>query len=392
MNPSSSGWIDKYIFSLQKDAAVFSNFHPDEYYAAIRNTGFIYGHSVVTVYDKIDSEYTLTQDELAKVNLLHSLMGIYFYCHPQSDFEKCTETIFRFYNKLLPRKKGFLNRIKFKIKRNIHLEKIISKRVSKINITENQPFEKIMTDALLFMDIVVFHNFLKGKTDLHAFVESLEYQIIYNCFLALNSKKNKTKDDLQLIELFKQSELYFDNRSVNYNLLQESYAKKYLLDLTALGVWNDLHLEKDEKHFLENLADQLHLGQNTVEEASESLQNFVKQHAVYLRLFQHKNPVKELYKESTQVVKLLILRNKKRLSKELEKNKELMLLLGKSTYATLSYEEKLSVKNQFMEIAKTVPSLAIFILPGGSLLLPLLVKFIPEILPNTFRDNQIPKK
>src|SRR5690606_2354766 len=136
---------------------------------AIRNTGFIYGHSVVTVYDKIDSEYTLTQDELAKVNLLHSLMGIYFYCHPQSDFEKCTETIFRFYNKLLPRKKGILNRIQFKIKRNIHLEKIISKRVSKINITENQPFEKIMTDALLFMDIVVFHNFLKGKTDLHAF-------------------------------------------------------------------------------------------------------------------------------------------------------------------------------------------------------------------------------
>jgi len=80
------------------------------------------------------------------------------------------------------------------------------------------------------------------------------------------------------------------------------------------------------------------------------------------------------------------------LSKELGNNKELMVLLGKSTFSSLSKDEKTIVKNQLLEIIKSIPSLAIFLLPGGSLLLPILVKLIPEILPNTFRDNQIPKK
>ena len=35
------------------------------------------------------------------------------------------------------------------------------------------------------------------------------------------------------------------------------------------------------------------------------------------------------------------------------------------------------------------PSLAIFILPGGALLLPLVVKFIPKLLPSAFDDNRI---
>ena len=38
---------------------------------------------------------------------------------------------------------------------------------------------------------------------------------------------------------------------------------------------------------------------------------------------------------------------------------------------------------------KVIPSLAIFILPGGALLLPLVVKFIPKLLPSAFDDNRI---
>lgn len=392
MNPSNSHWIDKYIFLLQKDKVVFAEIKPDDFYTTLRKTGFIYGHSVTPVFETITTEYALTQEELTKINLLHGLFYFYFLKFPSSSFESATDAILQFYQQLMQPKQNKISRLRRQPKNTVRLEKILAKRVVQIRINEHQLFEKIMSDALLFMDILTFKKYLENTKDLHAYAEVLEFQIIYHCFLALRTKKQKTKDDIQLLELFRQSESYFDNRIVRYDLLTDTLEKKYILDSTALGVWNDLQLEPAEKEFLEILTLQLQLDPAAATETSEELQQFVKKHAPQLRLFQYKNPVKELYKESTQVVKLLIFRNKKRLSKELANNKELMVLLGKSTYSSLNENEKTMVKSQLMEIIKSIPSLAIFLLPGGSLLLPLLVKFIPEILPNTFRDNQIPKK
>jgi len=65
------------------------------------------------------------------------------------------------------------------------------------------------------------------------------------------------------------------------------------------------------------------------------------------------------------------------------------MLLGQSTYRDLTQEEKIVVKNQLLDICKTIPSLAIFILPGGSILMPLLIKFIPQLLPAAFNENKM---
>ena len=46
-------------------------------------------------------------------------------------------------------------------------------------------------------------------------------------------------------------------------------------------------------------------------------------------------------------------------------------------------------KEQFKDIVKSMPSLAIFLLPGGALLLPLVLKVIPDLVPSAFRDNKI---
>ena len=77
-----------------------------------------------------------------------------------------------------------------------------------------------------------------------------------------------------------------------------------------------------------------------------------------------------------------------RLTKEISESKDLMILLGQSAIRDLSKEEKQQVKGQLLDICKTIPSLAIFILPGGALLLPLLVKFIPKLLPSAFNENK----
>lgn len=82
-----------------------------------------------------------------------------------------------------------------------------------------------------------------------------------------------------------------------------------------------------------------------------------------------------------------IRKNKKRLAKELQESKELVALLGKSTHNKLTDEEKGKVKEQLLDICKSIPSLAVFMLPGGALLLPLLIKLIPDILPSSFRED-----
>jgi hypothetical protein len=61
-----------------------------------------------------------------------------------------------------------------------------------------------------------------------------------------------------------------------------------------------------------------------------------------------------------------------------------MILLAISTRRDL--DEKRKEKKTVIDICKTVPSLTIFYF-GGSLLLPILIKFIPKLLPSAFNEN-----
>lgn len=84
---------------------------------------------------------------------------------------------------------------------------------------------------------------------------------------------------------------------------------------------------------------------------------------------------------------IAINRNKKRLLQEIQESKDLMQLLTKSLTEPLSKEERKKVKQQLLDVCKAIPALAVFLLPGGSILLPVLIKFVPSILPSSFRQD-----
>jgi hypothetical protein len=84
-------------------------------------------------------------------------------------------------------------------------------------------------------------------------------------------------------------------------------------------------------------------------------------------------------------------RNKDKLALELKQSKELVYLIRKSATTELTKEEKEVVKAQFKDIVRSMPSLAIFLLPGGAVLLPLVLKIIPDLVPSAFRDNEVKK-
>lgn len=86
-------------------------------------------------------------------------------------------------------------------------------------------------------------------------------------------------------------------------------------------------------------------------------------------------------------IKVAINKNKKRLAKELQESKELIFLVRKSLTTSLTDEEKAKVKEQTLDICKAIPAFTVFMLPGGALLLPLLIKLIPDILPSAFKED-----
>jgi hypothetical protein len=91
--------------------------------------------------------------------------------------------------------------------------------------------------------------------------------------------------------------------------------------------------------------------------------------------------------KTKEEIKELLQRNKLRLHQELVQSKEAVFLIRKSTHSKLTDEERVKIKILLLDICKSIPALAVFLLPGGALLLPLLIKLIPDILPSAFQDN-----
>ncbi len=86
-------------------------------------------------------------------------------------------------------------------------------------------------------------------------------------------------------------------------------------------------------------------------------------------------------------IKALLQKNKRLLKKELEQSKEAITIIKKATHTSLNDEEREKIKIQLLDICKAIPAFAVFMLPGGALLLPLLIKLIPDILPSAFRED-----
>ncbi|PKP14637.1 MAG: hypothetical protein CVU07_13850, partial [Bacteroidetes bacterium HGW-Bacteroidetes-23] len=143
----------------------------------------------------------------------------------------------------------------------------------------------------------------------------------------------------------------------------------------------------NEVAFLYDLGSILKLERFYIVESLMVIDEFIKKYRDDIPYFNYSNPIKHFYDQTTQSVVMLITRNRKRLYKELTESKDLVKLLAASTTRELDANEKKRMKKQLLDVCKTIPSLTIFLLPGGSLLLPILIKFIPQMLPSAFNEN-----
>lgn len=394
INPSINGWIDKFFIENKEN---FIDFNRDykAYYEQLRTSGFIYGH-IVSI--PLKNEFSLTeysQDEITKIALLNALYNVYCITEEDTSEANFIVAVKDFYKIIQHENYKFLKNLLPEGNIAGKVEAIINNRIQTNANFISKNFTHIITNALLFIDVLAFHYYLIHKTISSKYIKDLEMCCIQIVTLAFQVKENKSKYDELLIKVFENS-LRFNKISILENteiddLKFENFSylieKMYLLDLTEMALWSDKKLEEKEVVFLNNISKKLDLPQDNLTESCANIDLFIEKYKDEIPYFNYSNPVKHFYNQTNKTVAKLITRNKNRLIKEISESKELMLLLAQSTTRDLDANEKKKVKKQLLDICKTIPSLTIFLLPGGSILLPILIKYIPQLLPSAFNEN-----
>ena len=398
MNPSAQGWIPKFLTIVDNQQHIASSCSSLVFYKKLKATGFLYGNSSEAIINKPLSNLSLTRSEFTKINLFQSLLFIFFKKNPNKNINTAIDHIILFYKKTNHHKASFLDKFSTAKKPTDNLEQILANRISGSSSFFNKKDNSIFTNTLLFVDVLSFIKFLTTTNDCNIFMENLERDLISLSFFALKSKLNKDNSDEQIIKQIETSSVYLniqikETTALGLKTLQltdySNIEKEYLFDVSFLAVWNDKKLDQSEHNFLLQLANKLQVSTSLIKQNLEYITVFSEKYSKKIKLFEYQNPLNQIYKESSTTVKLLIERNKKRLLLELSESGELVKLLVQSTKKELTKDEKNKVKDQLLDICKTIPSLTIFLIPGGTLLLPILIKFIPSLLPSAFNENKL---
>ena len=391
INPSINGWIEKFIQQHAPDIVTYDT--DESFFRACQKSGLIYGY-VVNYHLKTDIEDTKWDaEEKMKVGFLATLLALFQFQKLDSKTAFLNELL-TFYDQISKGKFSFLNMVMPQSNSYQKLESIINERLQTNDNIVTKNFTHIVTNSMLYIDVLAFEYYLNHNSINLDFFKNLERKCLALIIFSLNVKKHKSEYDVMLLKMFENSLRYSKVSKINNHEIidivfegnRTELESLYLYEIAHMTLLSDGVVNENEQVFLTEFALKLGLNKN-FQNSGYELVKFIDKYKNNLPFYNLNHPVKQFYTNTQDNIAKLISRNKTRLLKELSESKELVKLLGKSTQNELSFEEKKKVKKQLLDICKSIPSLTIFLLPGGGLLLPILIKFIPQLLPSAFNEN-----
>ena len=154
-------------------------------------------------------------------------------------------------------------------------------------------------------------------------------------------------------------------------------------------MFSNYEIGKEEKEYTEELRVFMDIPESEMEETVMFIENFIIANRSKSEILNDSASLEKVYGSFTNRWKKILVRNKEKVIIELSESKELVKLMKKSMKEDLSPEEKEKVKDQLKDILKSMPAFAVFMIPGGTFLLPMMMKIIPDLLPSAFKDNEI---
>ena len=415
ISPGKKGWINKYFSIIKNYEEVLNRFpgsilNAEELvYAFLQPTGFLYGHPTSFVF--LEDEYIkkFTPEEAFKILLLEGLVlvdhlkGGEF---NQAELDQSIERFVDFYEKtnLEKAKKGWLNFSKLDLYGK--LESIISQRVEIKGNIANKLVTTYLYNSLLFHDLLLYQDYLANTNtdDITEKRSEIMLDLVKVVALAANADGEISDEEKSMFKVFLASanldsdrkniaENYFEGQesldSISFKFEDSWLLKRYVLEIAILTIWSDKGVGEPEKHFLNQLTSKLGLTEEDKDNSYIAIQTFVINNQKDAMFLKGKNDVELVLSGAGKRWAKILGRNKDKLAAELKQSKELVSLISKSTKKDLSKAEKEKVKTQFYDLAKTIPSLALFMLPGGAVILPVVLKIIPNLIPSAFVENRV---
>ncbi len=416
LSPGARGWINKYFDLAEKEVFSLKKKRPrafdEAYYLHLlyARSGIVFGYPDELIFaNQLDST-SWTTDEKLKLLLFeaHILIFQQKYGSVLKRRNQFLDSLVQFYS--THRSKGLRRYLRFLSSRSREhlLERILGERIYVSAHMENWLYFHAVTNVLCFTDVILYQSFVNDSDSraLDKFPEVAESALTaYR--LAAVADGNIEGRERELFRVFLLSANF--SRGLRKTVQKRLSGKKrledlvlpekdtwlhrrFLLDISVLTIFFSHEAVPEELEYLDRLMRHLELPERELEESIVMVENFVLRNASRAEFLQDASSLEKVYSGLTRRWIKILSRNKDKLAAELRESKELVFLIKKSTTQDLSKEEKEKVRTQFLDIVKSMPTLAIFMLPGGAVLLPIVLKIIPDLIPSAFRENEISDK
>ena len=410
--PGSKGWINKY-FDLVDRGEIELNIPEIEkeqiaHYLQIKfsNSGVMYGFPAEFIFCKHIDQSKWTVDEKLKILLFEALLLIYLIKIPHFKRHEFIESIQHFYVNHRP---NFLQKFLASIlntKQEQVVETILTKRISlRGKFNETKFWLLYAHNVFVYIDILLYRDYITDYKEgtIYSYDDiALNALIVMNLVSAADGVIDEVEKNLYKLFL------------VSANLNDQYYEKAEKLfqygakikDLKNIGSENQLYrnfllniafftlfishdqIEKERK-VIQKIAKKIGFDTDQILKIEMMVEQFLLKNAQDLPFVNARSNTDQMLRSVSKKWLKILGRNKDKMVIELKQSKDLIRLINKSRKEDLTKTEKELVKAQFKDLIKTVPSLAIFMLPGGAILLPILSKVLPDILPSAFKDNEI---
>ncbi|MBL4862503.1 MAG: hypothetical protein JKY09_05745 [Crocinitomicaceae bacterium] len=412
--PGGKGWINKYFDLVDSGQITLRIDRPEGLrklnfmHLTLAHSGIIFGYPVSLLFAKSLDDSKWTSEEKLKLLLFESHIFVFLQIHKDKPFDRVDfiNSLVGFYKYHNARAIKKLFKLIIKEKEVGMLENVLAKRVDiKVKLFENKWWVNSLSNAFTYLDVILFDDFVHKQKEealkqyntyaenaliavtLSAYsdgtIEKKEKDL-FNMFLACANLEDEDRDQAKM--RFSKGATLDD---FSYFVSSHWMLKRFLLDLSALTIFSTQETLEEEIEFLKELSEHLEIPADELEETMRMVENFVLKSRKNVAFLSDNAKYEKVYQSFTKRWTKVLLRNKDKLSAEIRQSKELVRLIKKSRSEELSREEREAVKTQFKDIAKSIPALTIFLLPGGTLLLPVLLKLIPDLIPSAFRENEL---
>lgn len=173
-------------------------------------------------------------------------------------------------------------------------------------------------------------------------------------------------------------------------MVGDDRARDFLIEQVLLGAMLDGHFSRRESVFISDLAGWLGVGSEELARREAEVLAFYEGNKDYLDLFMVGSAVRFYRQRWLGRLQNSIRENLERIVSEIASTRQLAELLAKASRGEpLTRQQRREMTRRLIDILRAIPSLAIFALPGGAVLLPLVFKLLPdELKPRSFVDRQ----